>query len=596
MAATDRDARVGEATHKPDRKSGTGRLARFVPPTVWLRGYDRDTLRDDTVAGLTVAFMLVPQAMAYASLAGLPPVAGLYASVVPLVVYALLGTSGQLAVGPVAITALLTASAVAPLADGDPVRYGLLASLLALLAGALQIALGLVRAGALVSFLSHSVIVGFTAGAAALIAASQLSTALGVDAERAATLPAALAAVGSVLGDTHWPTLAVTVTSIVFLLAIRRLAPRVPGSLLLLVAATAVVAGLGLADAGVAVVGSVPAGLPGLSLPSFDTDLVTTLLPAAAAIALVAYAESVSVAKALAARTRDRIDPDQELLAIGSANIAASLSGAFPVAGGFARSAVQASAGARTPMTGVVSAALVALTVVALTPLFTYLPKAALAGLILVALTRLVDLDEMRRVLTAGAGEGPALLLTLAATMILGAEPGLVVGVAIALGTFLWRTSRPHTAEIGRVEGTALLRNVARWPVRTDPRFYVLRVDGPLYFANAARIADQLRDVVATRPELSAIVLDASAVAAIDASAAYEIAHVAQELDEAGVPLHLATVRGPVRDVLGRAGGPLLSDRDRTHRTVHDALAVLAPDGSPLMSADESEQPPENVV
>lgn len=586
---------MGEAKHKPGRTSGPARLSRFVPPVAWLRRYDRATLRDDAVAGLTVAFMLVPQAMAYASLAGLPPVAGLYASVIPLVVYAMFGTSSQLAVGPVAITALLTASAVAPLADGDPVTYGLMASLLALLAGALQIGLGFLRAGALVSFLPHSVIVGFTAGAAALIAASQLSTALGVDAERATTLPASVAALGSVVGDTHGPTLAVAVASIVFLVVMRRLVPRVPGSLILLIGATAATAWFGLADVGVAVVGTVPSGLPALSLPSFDLALATTLLPAAAAIALISYAESVSVAKALAARTRERIDADQELIAIGSANVAASVSGAFPVAGGFARSAVQASAGARTPMTGVVSASLVAITVVALTPLFTSLPKAALAGLILVALTRLVDVREMRKILSAGAGEGPALVVTLVATVAVGVEPGLAIGIAIALGTFLWRTSRPHTTELGRVEGTTLLRNVDRWPVRTDPRFFVLRVDGPLYFANAARVADQLRDVVADRPALRAVVLDASAVSAIDASAAYELAHVAEELDDAGVPLHLATVRGPVRDVLGRAGRPVLAHEDRSHPTVHDALVALAPEGSALVETDDTERPPEKI-
>jgi sulfate permease, SulP family len=567
-----------------------------LPPLRWARGYGRATLKGDLSAGFTVAVMLVPQAMAYAALAGLPPVAGLYASIVPVLVYALLGTSGQLAVGPVAITALLTASAVAPLADGDTATYAALAALLALLAGALQVALGLVRAGALVGFVSHPVIVGFTAGAALMIGATQLPTVLGVDTGRAETLPGTIAAVVAVIGEVNLPTLLVAAIGVVVLVGARRVAPRVPAALVVVAGATAATATASLHRAGVAIVGEVPAGLPALALPALDGATVLALAPSAAAIALVSYAESVSVAKALAARQRAHVDPNQELLALGGANVAASLFSAFPIAGGFSRSAVNASAGARTPLAGAITGLLVVLTVLFLTPLFFYLPMPVLGAVILVAVAGLIDVTEIRRILRCGPADGVALLATLVATGGLGVEPGLAIGVSVSLALFLWRTSRPHTAELGRVEGTELLRNVDRWPVHTDPRFAVLRVDGPLYFANAARVADQLRDLAATRTGVRAIVLDASAITDLDTSAAHELARAAAELAEGGVPLHLATVRGPVRDVLDRANEPALADPGRMHAEVTDAIAALAPDGSPLTRVAAGERPPERVV
>ncbi len=559
----------------------------------WRHGYDRATLRADAVAGLTVAVMLVPQSMAYAALAGMPPVTGLYASIVPLLVYALLGTSGQLAVGPVAITALLTASAVAPLADGDPARYAALAALLALLVGALQLLLGLLRAGVLVSFLSHAVIVGFTGGAAILIGASQLRDALGVEAPRADALPGTVAALAGVLDEIHLPTLAITAGAVVALVALKRLAPRMPGPLLVIAAATALTATL---DTGARVLGDVPAGLPLPAWPAAPLDDAVALLPAAAAIAVISYAEGISVAKALAARARERIGEDAELRAVGGANLAAGLFSAFPVAGGFSRSAVAADAGARTPASGAIAALAVALVAALLTPLLATLPYAALAALVLVAVVGLIDLGEARHVLRTDRAEGGALALTFVATVLLGVEPGLLLGVVASLGVLLWRVSRPHITELGRVEGTTLLRSTARWPTRTDPRVAVLRVDGPLYFADAARVADALRALPASRPELTAVVLDASAVSGIDASAAHEVASALAELDDAGVEVHLATVRGPVRDVLDRADEASLADHRRWHATVEEAVLAVVDPPSPLLAPAEGERAPAELV
>ncbi len=562
-------------------------------PLSWRHGYDRATLRADATAGLTVAVMLVPQSMAYAALAGVPPVTGLYASIVPLLVYALLGTSGQLAVGPVAITALLTASAVAPLAEGDPSRYAALAALLALLVGAIQLLLGLLRAGVLVSFLSHAVIVGFTGGAAVLIGASQLRDALGVEAARADALPGTVAALAGALDETHLPTLVLAVGAVAALLALKRLAPRLPGPLLVVAAGTALAATV---DTGVRVLGDVPAGLPLPTWPAAPLQDVVTLLPAAAAIAVISYAEGISVAKALAARARQRIGDNAELRAVGGANVAAGLFAAFPVAGGFSRSAVAADAGARTPAAGAIAALAVALVAALLTPLLSTLPYAALAAIVLVAVVGLIDVGEARHVLRTDRAEGGALAVTFLATVLLGVELGLLLGVAASLGVLLWRVSRPHIAELGRVEGTTLLRSTARWPTHRDPRVAVLRVDGPLHFADAARVADALRALPAARPELTAVVLDASAVSGIDASAAHDVASALAELDDAGVEVHLATVRGPVRDVLDRADEASLADHHRWHATVEDAVLAVVDPPSPLLAPAQGERAPAGLV
>ncbi len=572
-----------------------GRLVRYLPPLAWGRAYDRVTLRHDVVSGLTVGVMIVPQSMAYAALAGLPPVVGLYAATVPLLVYALLGTSGQLAVGPVAISALLTASTVAPLADGDAARYITLAAVLALLVGGIQVALGLVRGGVLVNFLSHAVIVGFTSGAALLIGASQLDTALGVDVEGGQALPGTLAALAGALAGVNWPTFAVTAAGVAILVGVRRVARWVPSALVLVVVATAVSGVFGLDQLGVDTVGDVPAGLPSPSLPVVSGADLLGLLPGAVAIAIISYAEGISVAKALAARSRQRLDPDQELRAIGAANVSAGVFGGFPVAGGFSRSAVAAEAGARTPLSGAVAAGVVVLAVTALTPLLVDLPSAALAAIVLVAVVGLVDAKGARGIARTSPPEGVVLAITFAGTLLLGVELGLAGGVGASIVAFLWRSADPHIAELGRVEGATVLRNVRRWPVRLDPRVALLRVDGALYFASAMRIADAIRGLVADRPALEAVVLDASAISQLDASGAQELEHVAGELAEAGVALHLATVRGPVRDVLARIGPSGHLPEERRHATSEDAIAAVAGPDSPLLRPHPDEPAPEHI-
>ncbi|MDN5860816.1 MAG: sodium-independent anion transporter, partial [Pseudonocardia sp.] len=476
----------------------------------WLRGYDRATFGADARAGATVAVLLIPQGMAYAALAGMPPITGLYAAIVALVVYAVLGTSNYSSVAPAAIDALLVAAAVGPLAGGDPTRYVALAGLLAVLTGALQIGAGVLRLGALVSFISVPVISGFTTAAALTIAASQLEDLLGVDGGGSATLLDTVSGLLPRLDDIRPATLAVGVGAVAALLLLRRYAPRVPGPLLVVTVAALVVLLPGLAGR-VAVLGAVPAGLPAFALPALSLTDAAALLPAAAAIALVSYLESISTATVFARRTRGRVDANGELIGIGSANLAVGFFRGFTVAAGFSRGAVNFGAGARTPMSGVLAALLIAVALLVATPLLALLPKVALAAIILVAVASLVDVRGARSIARVRRSDLVALLTTLAATLVLGPVAGLGIGVGVSIAAFLRQSARPHLPELGRVQGTSRYRNIARHDdVGTDPAAALFRLDAPLYFANARAVADRIGDATARRPDLRAVVLDAS--------------------------------------------------------------------------------------
>ena len=556
----------------------------FPPFLRWARGYRRATFGADVRAGLTVAVLVIPQAMAYAALAGMPPITGLYAAMVSLVVYAVLGTSNQASVAPVAIDSLLVAAAVAPLAGGDQSRYVALAGLLALLAGGLQIGAGLLRLGTLVSFLSVPVISGFTSAAALTIAANQVKDLLGVSASgTSATLLDTVRGLLPRLGDTRLLTVAVGVGSIVALVLVRRFVPRLPGPLLVVVAAAVVVALPGLRGA-VDVIGEVPTGLPSPALPALNWADARALLPAAAAIALISYMESISTASAFARRTHSRIDPTMELIAVGSANVASGLFRGFAVSSGFSRGALNIDAGARTPLSGVVAAAGIAIALLTLTPLLAMLPKVALAAIIIVAVSSLVDLRGAVAITRVRRSDLATLLTTFAATVLLGPAPGLAVGVAVSLAIFLRQSARPHLPELGRLEGSDIYRNVNRYPVLTDRAAAVLRLDAPLYFANSRSVADTIADIATTRPDLRSVVLDASAITSVDYTGAETLAEIEGELRAADVQLHLATVRGPVRDVLGRTRvWRLLVDQHRVHDDIAEAVAALPlRDTSPL--------------
>lgn len=560
------------------------------PP--WLAGYRSTDLPDDVIAGLIVAIMLVPQAMAYALLAGLPAQVGLYASIAPLLLYGLLGSSRTLAVGPVAIVSLLTATGIGALGLSDPAAYARAALALALLVGLLQIGMGALRAGFLVNFLSHPVLSGFTTAAALVIGFSQVRHLLGVRGTADEAFFAQVVAIVRQLGQTNGVTLLIGALSVAALRFGQRQLPallqarygarrwilpltRSTPLAVVLLATLAVRLGQLDARAGVAIVGAVPAGLPSLTWPTIDLPLWRALLPTALAITLVGYMESVSVAKALAARKREKISANRELLALGAANVGAALTGGYPVTGGFSRSFVNDTAGARSGVASIVTAALVALSTLLLTPLFYAIPRAVLAAIIVVAVAALIDTRTLRRAWRYNRQDAAALLITFGAVLALGVENGILIGAATSLVLFLARTSNPHVAIVGRLGDSQIYRNILRHPVQTWPEVALVRIDASLYFGNTAHLEETVLGLLAAQPALRYIVLIGTAINEIDYSALEALELLHHETAAAGVELHLAAIKGPVMDRLLRSGLLEVLGPGRVHFTTHAALRAL---------------------
>jgi len=536
-----------------------------LPVLDWGRRYDRPTLVSDLVAALIVTIMLIPQSLAYALLAGLPPEVGLYASVAPLLLYAIFGTSRVLAVGPVAVVSLMTAAAIGEHAAAGTPAYWAVAITLAFLSGAMLLAMGLLRLGFLANFLSHPVISGFISASGLLIAASQFKTLMGVKAEGHNFVELVHALIVQ-SPNTHWLTLAVGVLTTAFLFWVRRgLKPLLiraglnarladvlakAGPVAAIAVTTVLAWALDWHAQGLKIVGNVPQGLPPLTLPLWDMGLWQSLAVPALLISVVGFVESVSVGQTLAAKRRQRIEPDQELVALGASNLSAAFTGGFPVTGGFARSVVNFDAGAQTPAAGVYTALGITLASLFLTSALYYLPQATLAATIIVAVLSLVDLGILKRTWAYSRTDFLAVLATLLLTLAQGVEVGLMVGVAVSLALFLYRTSRPHMAEVGLVPGTEHFRNVLRHQVVTSASVVSLRVDESLYFANARALEDWVNDVVADHPQARHIVLQCSAVNAIDASALESLEAIDRRLRDAGIAFHLSEIKGPVMDRL----------------------------------------------
>lgn len=536
-----------------------------LPVLEWGRAYNRETLLSDGVAALIVTVMLIPQSLAYAMLAGLPPEVGLYASVAPLLLYAVFGTSRVLAVGPVAVVSLMTAAAIGQHAVAGTPQYWAVAITLAFLSGLLLLAMGLLRLGFLANFLSHPVISGFISASGILIATSQLKTLMGVKAEGHTFVDLSLSLL-SQLGQVHGLTLSIGAATVAFLFWVRSglkpllqhlgMTPRAAdvvaktGPVAAIVVTTLLTWGLDWQAQGVKIVGAVPQGLPPFTLPLWDLGLWKLLLMPALLISVVGFVESVSVGQTLAAKRRQRIEPDQELVALGSSNLSAAFTGGFPVTGGFARSVVNFDAGAQTPAAGVYTAAGITLASLFLTPALYYLPQATLAATIVVAVLSLVDVGILRKTWHYAKSDFVAVLSTLVATLTVGVETGLVVGVGVSLALYLYRTSRPHMAEVGLVAGTEHFRNVQRHSVLVSQRVLSLRVDESLYFANSRALEDRINSAVSNRPGLEHVVLQCSAINDIDASALESLEAIDLRLRGAGVRLHLSEVKGPVMDRL----------------------------------------------
>ncbi|TVP54570.1 MAG: solute carrier 26 family protein [Gemmatimonadales bacterium] len=549
------------------------RLLDRLPLGRQLEGYSRDHLSSDLSAGLTVGVMLIPQGMAYALIAGMPPIYGLYASLVPLVVYALMGTSRQLAVGPVAMVSLLVAAGVGPLAGGDPDRYIALALLLALMVGVLQLSMGLLRFGFLTNFLSHPVLAGFTTAAALIIGASQLRHLFGVDLPNSNHVHEILGALWGEVGAIHGLTLALGGIAIGLLVALKRWRPTFPAALTVVAVFTAAVWLLGLEGAGLRVVGEVPGGLPAPVLPSLDPASVWALMPVALTIALVGFMESIAVAKVYATKNRHEVDPNRELVALGTANLVGAFFRAFPTTGGFSRTAVNDQAGARTSVATLVSAAIIGLTLLFLTGLFRTLPTTVLAAIVIVAVANLVNWREAVHLWRVDRQDFWMMAITFAATLGLGIEEGILVGVLVSLGALVYETSRPHAAVLGRLPGTDTYRNLARHPEAEAPEgVTIYRLDSALCFANVEFLRDQVRALVEADPAPDTFVFDFHAVNGVDSTGLHHLEELLGYLARTGVQVYFAGVKGPVMDRLRRAG---LDHRIGPERFFHEVCDAV---------------------
>ncbi|MBE2220682.1 MAG: solute carrier family 26 protein [Anaerolineae bacterium] len=578
------------ATKKQIKNDGN-LLTKYVPLLSWGRSYQKEWLTGDLLAGLIVAIMLVPQGMAYALLAGLPAQVGLYASIFPLLIYGLLGSSRVLAVGPVAIVSIMVAGAVGAIAEPGTAVYLQMALTLAFLAGLIQALMGLFRLGFLVNFLSHPVLAGFTSAAAIVIGFSQLKHLLGLSTPQLDFINT-ITYTSHHIAETNMTTLVIGLTGIIVLVyfkyalggQLKRLGLpnhiRIPltksGPLVIVLLGTLAVLFLGLNQtASVKVVGEVPAGLPPLTIPSFDLSVWRTLLPTALTISFVGFMESFSVAKSLASKKRQHVESNQELFGLGMANLGAAFTGGYPVTGGFSRSVVNYEAGANTGLASIITAVLMALAVIFLTPLFYYLPQALLAAIILVAVVGLIDIKSFRHIWAYNKVDGISMIITFFSVLAVGIEAGILVGVAAAILLFVWRTSRPHVAIVGRMGNSQVYRNVLRHEVQTCPTAIAMRVDESLYFANTKYLEDTILAQVADNPEVNHLVLIATAVNFIDASALETLETLQAELRDSGVELHLAGIKGPVMDRLKQIGFVDHFGPQYIHFRTHDAMAAI---------------------
>lgn len=543
------------------------KLARYFPILDWGSKYRGETFVNDMVAAVIVTIMLIPQSLAYALLAGLPPQIGLYASILPLIVYAIFGSSRQLAVGPVAILSLMTAAAAGKIAATGTVQYIEAALILAFLSGLILLAMGMLRMGFLANFLSHPVVSAFITASGIIIAASQMKHILGIDAG-GHNLFEIVVSIFEKLPETNLPTLYIGLGSLVFLFWVRgQFKPLLKkiglgdktatiiaraGPVFAVVAGILLVAGLNLDEAGVKILREIPQELPKLGIPRFDQEIWMQLIGSAALISLIGFVESVSVGQTLAAKKRDRIDPNQELIGLGAASLSAGVSSGYPVTGGLARSAVNFDAGAETPAAGAFTAIGIGLATLFLTPFLFYLPQAVLAATIIVAVLSLVDIPEIVKVWKYSKSDFAAMAATIVITLTMGVELGVTTGVALSLLLHLYNTSRPHFALVGQVPGTYHFRNVNRHAVVISDTVLTVRIDESLYFANARFLEDTVYCMLSNRPDMKHLVLMCPAVNHIDASGLESLEAINHRLRDAGVTLHLSEVKGPVTDRLKR--------------------------------------------
>lgn len=533
-------------------------IQHYFPILSWLKTYSPSFLKGDIAAGITVGIMLIPQGMAYAMIAGLPPVYGLYAALFPQIVYAIMGTSRQLAVGPVAMDSLLVAAGLGALSLTTNAEYIALASFLALFMGTIQLLLGGLKLGFLVNFLSKPVISGFTSAAAIIIALSQLNHLLGIDIPRSNKLHELFFYLIELGPQTHLLSVLISGLGISFLLIAKKHFPKLPGALLLVFLTTFIAAQNNWESLGVTLVKEVPEGLPSFVWPKAGLSQVYELFPLALTLALIAFMEAISVAKAVEEKEKTNyLNPNQELIALGSANIVGGLFQAFPTTGGFSRTAVNHDAGAKTGVAALFSAAVVGLTLLFFTSFFYHLPTAVLGAIILVAVGKLIDLSYPKKLWKNNRSEFYVLLFTFSITLFVGIKEGILLGVFAALLYMVYQNTRPHIAVLGRIKNTHYFKNIDRFSneVTTFPHVLILRFDGQLFFGNQRYFKQQLSHLIKQHPEsVNHLVIAAAPINYIDASAMEMLSLLFEELKENGTNLYWTGLSGPIRDQFHNLG------------------------------------------
>lgn len=516
-----------------------------------LRDYKSETFKNDLVAGVTVGVMLIPQGMAYALIAGLPPEYGLYAALVPLIIYAFIGTSRHLSVGPVALVALLVAAAVSPLAN-SPEEYIALSILLAFMVGTIQLVFGILKLGFLVNLLSHPVLSGFVSAAAIVIGLSQLHHLIGIDVISGGVHEIIIGVLLQI-NDIHLWTLLIGISSILLIWFLKFKYPKTPGPILAMVAGIGLIFISGLDSAGIAIVGEVNRGLPAFTIPVLTTDTLFALFPMALAIALVAYMEAFAVAKAIEQKDKTyQIDPNKELIALGSGNLAGSFFQSFPATGSFSRSAVNYSSGGKTGVASLISALTVGLTLLLLTPVFYYLPNAVLAAIIMVAVFGLIEYEKFKKLWKLGHYDRYMLLATFAGTLFIGIKEGILLGISLSVIMLLYRSARPNYSVMGKIPGTTIYRNVRRYKTEQKPEFLIFRFDAPLHFANADYFKSKVEELIREHPETKCLILDLNGVNEMDSTGLDTLFEIQNNLKNEKIDLRLAQVKSAVRDIIHR--------------------------------------------
>ncbi|MFP8487548.1 SulP family inorganic anion transporter [Gracilimonas sp. Q87] len=531
-------------------------ITKFIPILDWIKSYNSEDAKGDLNAGITVGIMLIPQGMAYAMLAGLPPIYGLYASIVPLILYALFGTSRQLAVGPVAMVSLLVLAGVGEIAEVGSDRFIQLAIMTAMGVGLFQFFMGVFRMGFLVNFLSHPVLSGFTSAAALIIGGSQVKSLLGIDIPRTNYVHEIVINTINKISEIEPFTALIGIGSIAIIILLRKWKRTFPSALVVVGVGTLVTYFFGLNEMGVAIVGQVPEGLPSFQMTSFNWTDLEAIFPTVLVISLVGYMESIAVAKAIANKHGYKVDPNQELIGLGAANIGGALFQAYPTTGGFSRTAVNDQAGSRTGMASIISALIIALTVLFLTPLFYYLPNAVLGAIIIVAVAGLFDSYEMKHLWKTDKKDFAMLLATFIATLALGIEEGIAIGVILSLIMVIYNSTKPHSTELGRLGETKNFRNINRYKeAKTEEEILVYRFDSELYFANVEHFRSAIDSLIDEKGDkLELVVLDASAINSVDSTGVHALEELIEDLAEKNIELYFAGAIGPVRDKLKISG------------------------------------------